>query len=251
MTMHEIFRDRPSHEDRVTVEAERLLIEQAQSGAHYAPAAQWDLIRQYRGLLYATAGKVRARIPGMTPEQVDDLESDLVLAALDAIQDFDLEKHIRLSHTLPTVLNRVATSRTDALSIPRQMLDRWSKILRLADGDLAKAAEDAPKSGMASETFRAIHHALDYDDEEWAEVPYSPADKAAPDELTHALVHRALDTLKPSQREVVELAYGFRGDPKSDAEVAEIVGAPSRKTVETRRTSALAKMRAELNGAEQ
>lgn len=247
--MEDVFRTKPSKE-RVSVEDERKLIEQAQSGAHYAPSAQWDLVRQYRGLLQATSYKIRARAPGMSPEQIEDLESDLVLVTLDAIRDFNLETHIRLAQTLTSDLAMFAGKMQTALNVPRQTLILWFKILRTHDGDLARAAEGAATMGMKPETFRTIHHALDYDEQEWAEVPYSAMDRGVPDELTHLLAHRALDALKPSQREVVELAYGFRGDPKSDAEVAEIVGAPSRKTVETRRTSALMKMRAELDGAE-
>lgn len=248
MTMEEIFRTKPS-KDRVSVEAERQLIEQAQSTAHYAAAAQWDLVRQYRGLLQATSYKIRARAPGMPPEQIEDLESDLVLVTLDAIRDFNLETHIRLSHTLVTLLNREAANRTEALKIPSNTLARWAKILRQADGDHQRAALAAPKMDMSTDTFRAIHHALDHVEGEWSELPYRADARPAPDEQTHALAHQALGMLTDERREVVELAYGFRGDPKPDSEVSEILGI-TRKAAELRRTRSIAQLRTALGEAD-
>ena len=220
---------------------ERELIIRAQDGDG---DASWALLVQYRGILQKTANNVRARVRGMTPEQVEDLQADLVLAAIEAIKAFDLAKYVRLAQVLPMSLREVATEMATSLTVPSGTLERWFRIWRAADQDFGAGAELAPSMGMSADTFRGIQHALSHADSEWAMVPWSGG-RSAPDAETHRLAHFALDQLRPAEREVIELVYGFRGEPKSDGEVADILVSP-RVTVSKRRERALEKMRAVL-----
>lgn len=220
---------------------ERELIIRGQAGDG---DASWALLVQYRGILQKTANNVRARVRGMTPEQVEDLQADLVLAAIEAIKAFDLDKYVRLAQVLPMSLREVATEMATSLTVPSGTLERWFRIWRAADQDFGAGAELAPSMGMSADTFRGIQHALSHADSEWVMVPWSGG-RSAPDAETHRLAHFALDQLRPAEREVIELVYGFRGEPKSDGEVADILISP-RVTVSKRRERALEKMRAVL-----
>jgi DNA-directed RNA polymerase sigma subunit (sigma70/sigma32) len=80
---------------------------------------------------------------------------------------------------------------------------------------------------------------------EWSHLAYNPYRQQAPDARTSMLAQLALAVLTPSEREVIELSFGFRGDPKTDAEVAIIRGS-TKRTVKEQRVKALAKMRAAL-----
>lgn len=235
-----LFNSRPAKDaPHLPLAEETALITAAQAGDR---DAQLALLWQYRGLLQWNASRVRTRIRGMSKEQVEDLEGDLVVTALAAIQDLDLTKHFRLAATLKNALSRLAAHRTAALEIPRTVLARWSKILGHADGDVQKAAEIAPEWGMTSDTFRAVHAALDFTDQDWSAEPYTAARGPVVDTTTYGLAHSALESLKPEDRQILELAYGFSGDPKSDGEVADILGLPMR-TVQTRRVRALGRLR--------
>jgi hypothetical protein len=221
---------------------ERRLIEAGQAGDG---DAVWALLVQYRGILQKTANSVRAAVRGMTPEQVEDLQADLVLAAVEVVKDFDLEKFMRLAQVLPKVLQSVATEMTTSLKVPSGTLARWFKVWRAAEQDFAKGAELAPAMGMTADTFRAIQHALYHIDSEWVTVPWAAGPPTA-DSETYQLAHFALSHLNPQEREVIELVYGFRGEPKSDGEVADIIVAP-RVTVSKRRERGLEKMRTALS----
>jgi RNA polymerase sigma factor (sigma-70 family) len=220
---------------------ERALIVAAQAGDG---EAVWALLVQYRGILQKTANSARASVRGMTAEQVEDLQADLVLAAVEAVKSFDLEKYTRLSQVLPSILRGVATEMATALAVPSGTLDRWFKVWRAADQDYVRAAELAPTMGMTANTFRAIQHALAHAGSEWVSVPYS-AGVPTPDDETYRLAHHALSVLSPAERDVIELAYGFRGEAKSDEEVAGVLE-QDRGAVKKRRQRSLEKMRAEL-----
>lgn len=238
--MRDIFDSKPGTTS-LPLEDERNLIEYAQeAGSAYAQSAQWDLLRQYRGLLQKTVNDVRKRVRGMRPEQVEDLEADLLVVALEAIKAFDLSQNIRLVQVLPAILSRKATEVATALVVPNGTLALWFKIWRSADQDHDVAAKLAPAMGMASGTYVAIKHAMAYSDTDW-DQPYT-AGRPVADVVTYELAHKGLDMLRPHEREVIELAYGFRGDPKADSEVADIVESP-RNTVKFQRTRALEKMR--------
>jgi DNA-directed RNA polymerase specialized sigma subunit len=237
--MHDIFNTKPGSES-LPLEQEWYLIAQAQAGVPYSAAAQWDLLRQYRGLLQKTANDVRRRVRGMKPEQIEDLQSDLLLAALDAIQAFDFAQNVRLVQTLPAVLSRAAAEVTTALTIPNGTLALWFKVWRAGEQDHDRAAQLAPSMGMASDTYVAIKQAMHYAETDW-DQPYT-AGRPVADTVTYELAHKGLDLLRPHEREVIELAYGFRGLPKADSEVADIVEVP-RNTVKFQRTRALDKMR--------
>ncbi|QOP66361.1 DNA binding protein [Microbacterium phage Albright] len=206
--------------------------------------AIWALLVQYRGILQKTANSVRAAVRGITREQIEDLQADLVLAAVEAIKAFDMDKFVRLAQVLPKKLQETATEMATSLKVPSGTLARWFKIWRAAEQDFAKGAEMAPAMGMTADTFRAIQHALYHVDSEWVTVPWS-AGVPVPDHETHELAQYALAALNPNEREVIELVYGFRGDPKSDGEVADIVMAP-RTTISKRRERGLEKMRIAL-----
>lgn len=237
LTVDELFKTRAG---RVSLDLaeEQALITQAQAGDG---DASWALLVQYRGLLQKTANNVRSRVRGMTPEQIEDLQADLVLAAVEAIKGFEAARFVRLSQVLPGKLRDVALEMTTTLAIPRGTLALWFKIWREADQDFAAAIELAPERGMTADTFRAIQHGLEHADSEWVTVPWA-AGTATPDAETHRLANYALSLLNPQEREVIELVYGFRGDPKSDGEVADIILSP-RVTVSKRRERAITKMR--------
>jgi len=238
--MDELFKIKAGSQS-LPLQEERDLIAAAQAGDG---DAVWALLVQYRGILQKTAYRVRGSVRSMTPTQVEDLEADLVLVAVETIKSFELEKHDRLVQVLPRVLKAAATEMTTALAIPGGTLERWFRIWRAADQDYDQAARMAPDMGMTANTFRAIQHALAHADSEWVTVPWS-AHVPAPDAETYKLAHYALTLLSPAERDVIELAYGFRGDPKSDAEVADVMETP-RVTTSKRRMRALAKMREAL-----
>ncbi|UGL61857.1 DNA binding protein [Microbacterium phage Franklin22] len=238
--MDELFKTKPGRES-LDITEERTLIVQAQEGDG---DAVWALLVQYRGLLQKTANNVRSRIRGMAPDKVEDLEADLVLAAVEAIKVFDLDRFTRLSQTLPGKLKDVALEMTTALAVPRGTLALWFKVWRQADQDHAVAARIAPEWGMSTDTFRMIQHALEHVDSEWVHVPYDAGVPTA-DEETHRIVHEALAVLTTSEREVIELFYGFRGQPKTDEEVATVLE-QDRGAVKKRRQRSLEKMRSHL-----
>lgn len=238
--MHDLFNTKPGRES-LDLAAERELIILAQAGSG---DAVWELLIQYRGLLQKTANNVRARIRAMAPDKVEDLQADLVLAAVEGIKSFDLDRFTRLSQTLPGKLKDTALEMTTALVVPRGTLALWFKVWRAADQDHAEAAKIAPGWGMSSDTFRMIQHALEHVDSEWVHVPYDSG-LPTPDEETHRIVHDALGILSTAEREVIELAYGFRGQPKTDQEVAHVRELGTR-TVKEQRQKALAKMRTHL-----
>ncbi|UVT31675.1 helix-turn-helix DNA binding domain protein [Microbacterium phage Kenzers] len=239
--MDELFKARVGRVS-LALEEERGLIALAQAGDG---DATWALLVQYRGILQKTANSVRAAVRGMTREQIEDLQADLVLEAVEAIKDFDLDRFVRLAQVLPRRLQAMATEMTTSLKVPSGTLARWFKIWRAAEQDFARGAELAPGMGMTADTFRAIQHALYHVDSEWVLVPWAAGNGPAPDEETYLLAHYALDALNPREREVIELVYGFRGEPKSDGEVADIIEAP-RVTVSKRHSRGLEKMRIAL-----
>ncbi|WIC89469.1 DNA binding protein [Microbacterium phage BAjuniper] len=220
------------------LEEEQDLLQRAKAGDG---DAVWALLVQYRGILQKTANSVRAAVRGLTPEQVEDLQSDLVLVAVEAVKDFDSGRFIRLAQVLPKVLQSKAAEMTTSLRVPAGTLARWFKIWRAAEHDFNKGAELAPAMGMTADTFRAIQYALYHVDSEWVTVPWN-AEVAAPDDETYRLAHYALTLLTPAEREVVELVYGFRGELKTDEEVG-LIRETSRAAVTQTRRRALEKMR--------
>lgn len=235
--MDELFKLKPGRES-LDITEERTLIAAAQAGDG---DSVWALLVQYRGLLQKTANNVRSRIRGMAPDKVEDLQADLVLAAVEGIKAFDLERFTRLSQTLPGRLKDVALEMTTALAVPRGTLALWFKVWRAGDQDFAAAERLAPGLGMSAETFRAIQHALEHVESEWVHVPYDAGVPTA-DEETYRLAHHALSLLTPAEREVIELVYGFRGQPKTDQEVADVL-VQDRGVVKKRRQRALDRMR--------
>ncbi|QUE26086.1 DNA binding protein [Microbacterium phage Stoor] len=238
--MDELFKTRVGRV-ALALEEERALLAAAQAGDS---DAVWALLVQYRGILQKVSNRVRAAVRGMTAEQVEDLQADLVLAAVEAVKSFDMARYVRLAQVLPQALQGVATEMATSLTVPSGTLGRWFKVWRAADQDFARGAELAPTMGMTPDTFRAIQHALAHADSEWVAVPWG-AGVPSPDDETHRLAHLALAALNPQEREVIELVYGFRGEPKSDGEVADIVEAP-RVTVSKRHSRGLEKMRVAL-----
>jgi len=219
---------------------ERRLIEAVQAGDG---ESSWPLLLQYRGLLQKTVWTVR-KSTRLTSEQQEDLEADLVLATIEAIKTFDLERFTRLSQVLPGRLRDIAMEVTAQLTIPRGTLALWFKIWRASEQDFDQGAKLAPTMGMAAGTFRAITQALTHAGSEWVNVPYTAGVPTA-DQETYSLAQAALATLSPAEREVIELVYGFRGDPKTDEETSLILDS-TKGTVKTQRKRALVKMRTAL-----
>lgn len=232
-----------SKDDTLPLAHERWLIEKAREGDE---TATWDLLYQYRGALQAAARRVRTSARGLTPEQIEDLESNLIVTAIEVIKEkFDPARYERLSFVLPKYLQETATQTISALTIPRSVLGRWFKILRLADNDMDQAARIAPDHGLSVNSFRAIANALRCSDSDWLAEHFDPF-KISPDVETQRLAYIALGVLSPTQRTVVEYAYGFRGDPSPDAEIGDILMMP-RRTAQTHRRNALIAMRAALH----
>lgn len=80
---------------------------------------------------------------------------------------------------------------------------------------------------------------------DWAHLPYSSERVPAPDLATANLARLALQALTATERDVVELLYGFRGSVKSEQEVAALKQR-ARQTIHTQHQAALAKMREAL-----
>lgn len=240
--MSAVLFDSPARHVSLPLQEERELIIMAQTGS---ADAQWELLLQYAGLLRQAAYDVQRRVGQMTQEQTEDLHSELILAALETIQTFDLNRYFRLSMVLPRVLKHVALETATALAIPRGTLNLWFKVWREAGQDFEAGAQLAPARGMSADTFRAISHALEFAGSEWVTVPHDGAHGPTADDETYRLAHLALDLLTPGERDVIELFFGFRGDPKSDQEVADILGTP-RVTASKRRERSIMKMRAGL-----
>lgn len=238
--MDELFNTRAGDKS-LPVAEETELIAKAQAGDG---DSSWALLVQYRGLLQKVANSVRKSVRGMTPEQVEDLYSDLVLAAVQTIQSFDQTRFIRLSQVMPGRLKDVAMEMTTSLTVPRGTLALWFKVWRAGEQDFDIAANLAPKMGMTSGTFRAISNALVSAGSEWVTVPYT-AGVPTPDAETYHLAQAALAVLTDAEHEVIELVYGFRGDPKSDAEVG-LIRDTSPRTIKEQRQRAVAKMRTAL-----
>lgn len=82
---------------------------------------------------------------------------------------------------------------------------------------------------------------------EWTTLEYREYRVPAPDWDTRQKADQALAVLTPNERAVIELAYGFRGHPKTDDEVAVVLGS-THGTVKKQRQRAMRKMRLELAG---
>lgn len=242
--MIELFTVSPKGSKPLALDDERELLAAAKRGDQ---DAQWQLLFQYRGALQSAIRMVDGAGHPLGEDAKEELRSDLVVEALSAIQDTDWSTTERLAQVLPRRLRAIATERVALIVVPRSTLSRWFRVLRAADGDQAKAELMAPSLEMSAQTFRSIAAALDNTDSEWALLPYN-AGQVVPDQLTLDLAHQALDFLTPAERDVIELCYGFRGDPKTDEEVSE-VRMLSRRTVKEQRTGALHKMRAGLTGS--
>lgn len=239
--LDELFTASAATETSLDLDYERALILSAQT---VDKQAAWTLVWQYRGLLQATFYRVTRAVKRMTAEQREDLQQDLLATTLEVIQNFDFSKHERLSHVLPGQLKNTALEVSTALAIPRGTLALWFKIWRAGGKDFDVAAALAPAHGMSSLTFRSITGALEFAGSEWVTLPFN-ADNVVPDTETYRLAHLAMEALTPAEHIVIEHAYGFRGDPKSDGEVADLLG-HARSTVSTLRTRGLDRMRRTL-----
>lgn len=231
----------PAGSTSLPLAEERALIASAKT----VGGSAWALLVQYRGLLQSVAFDIRKRARGLTAEQIEDLQQDLILTALEVIRDFDLATHIRLSQVLPAALRRKSLELTTALVIPAGTLARWFAVWREADQDHQLAADLAPKRGMTTETYLAIQHALEFADSEWTTLPYNGGSRPTADAETYRLAHLAMEILTPAERDVIEQAFGFRGDPKPDDEVALVLDS-TKGTVKSQRKRALTKMRLSL-----
>lgn len=228
------------------LDRERLLIVRYQINGYDADVN--ELLWQYRGILQKALYNVVRAVSRMTEEQKEELSQELLVTALEVIRDFDLEKNDRLAQVLPQALRQTASEVATALEVPRGTLALWFKIWRLADKDYTAAAKLAPSQGMSAETFRAIMAALEYSESEWVTAPFNPS-HPVPDSETYRLAHKAMEYLTRAELLVIEHAYGFRGDPKSDGDIADIIET-ARSTVSTLRTRGINRMKTALAGQE-
>lgn len=203
-----------------------------------------ELLWQYRGILQKALYNVVRAVSRMTEEQKEDLSQELLATAIQTINEFDLDQYERLSQVLPSRLRQTASEVATALEVPRGTLALWFKIWRAGNKDFSLATELAPTMGMSQDTFRSITAALEYSEAEWVTAPYSEY-TPTPDLVTYQLARKALDVLTPAELVVIEHAYGFRGDPKSDGDIANVLEMP-RPSVSTTRTRGLVRMRKTL-----
>lgn len=225
-----------------------------------ALAALWDA---YQPVLNARAAKYRDHLEDA------DLQQEMWATFLEVIDTHDAEASPRLagriSQMLCNALDAAASAASTTWAIPTRTLQRFHGILRRGEGDIEAGAKLAPQYQMPAETFLWIAHLLRateslhpaaHNDEGEREhthgtlVGTEDRDVYA-DADDHILAQAALAALSDHQREIVEMAYGFRPveidgvtiDPVVPDRLIGVALGKSRLHVLRQRNAALATMR--------
>lgn len=252
-------------EARLTVEEEREALALAQAGDENA---KLRVILAYAAALRSGVTQYARAVAGSpTRVEPEDARQEVVLGLLEAIENFDPERHERLaaivSGYIAKAITRLAPT-ASGFSIPARTLTRFFGILRKANGDAAEGERLAPDNAMTAETFRAVLDAVrnvsaleavqDDGRGEFTgngqEVQFRPISGDSADDVEdRVLVEAAFSSVDGLEEEVVRLAYGFADfDPLGDEEVGERLGFSRAKSQRTR-SSALGKMRVALGVA--
>jgi DNA-directed RNA polymerase specialized sigma subunit len=240
----------------LTPQEEAALIIPAQAGDN---AAMARLLLAYGGILVKSTARIRAN--------QEDARQAAMLAAVQAIRDFDTTRYARLAQTLKyAVLGALEELTADerGIRIPRMTMQRYLKAMSMANHDPNEAANLAQSVDLARERFWAVHDIVANRFENvdrlagqsggteagdgWVyreprSLVTEPSQYAAEDRLIAEL---ALSAIDDDEDTVVRYVYGFtEGDPVPAEEVAHRLGVQT-PVVHRRRASALGKMRAKL-----
>lgn len=239
-----------------TAAEERDAIQAAQAGD---PAAVETLVRAQ---VRYVAGEAR-KMASATVSEEDLLQVGLS-ALVQAVRTFDLSREgVRLIvHAKPRIreaMNEERAGATTAMAIPGRTLRRFEQARR-ATSTMDAAADFAEGQGMDRKTFFAVADALNgavhldapVSDESGAsrerEVlvgdALQPVPQPEPTAVNRADVARIFDVagLDARSERVVRLAFGFAGEPLSDADIAKATGL-SRQSVGRIRNEAMAVLR--------
>jgi DNA-directed RNA polymerase specialized sigma subunit len=128
---------------------------------HSVPTAAAQAAKERLLAAYSPAINRAAKVKG---SDWDDLEAELILAFLRAIDEYDFQSNNRLSREIRFRLmaaTREYQARQEAFTIPSQTRALFYSILyRHAGGSWSKALEILPQFEMTRETFVAIAEAL-------------------------------------------------------------------------------------------
>lgn len=243
-----------------SVEAELEAIAAAKNGDNDATD---KLLRAYAPVLRSAVGQYLNESAGAAYD-ADEVRSTALLGFVQAIKDFDAEKHARLSAIVRKTVIRTLSNEfmtTSSFSIPARTLQRFYGILRAAEGNVFEATALAPKFDMSKETFLAVLSAVrnvdsldgaPADDEGHADAIESARplwDGTATDAEDAVLVATAFRAVDDLEEDVCRMSYGFTDyEPLPDAEIGHKLGLSRQKTQRTR-SSALGKMRSALGVA--
>lgn len=198
---------------------------------------------------------------------IEDLRSAAVEGFFDALREFDPTHHRRVSAHLELAVRRRVIEARDAymvIEVPHTMRVRFTQALEAADGNVTRGRELAVTFGLDPDTYDAIARAyvvgrarsLANDPESdvvtgTARVRTNEERMAmigAPDlqreeDLVDAA--RALSSLDPRERLIVETLYGIGCEPHSVREAAAALGIP-RTTIQRVVEKSIAHMRITL-----
>lgn len=177
-----------------------------------------------------------------------DLRQLALLSLLVAVDRYDpADQYAELPRLISTLLDAcwTAVAGDQAVPVEGRTMRRFRAAVRRANGNQYRAEEIAVRYGIPRDTFRVI--AANSRPAPLAEVDRT-IDLFQTD--TGDLARRALASLPPRDRRIVEYRFGFvDGHPHSDDETAEALRS-SRATVQRRVRAALITMRAALALAE-
>lgn len=190
----------------------------------------------------------------------DEVKGAILLGFVQALTDFDPDRHRRLAAVLPHNVRRQVSevaSDTGSFTIPERTYQRWVSITRQAGGSTARGMVLAPELGMPTSTYLDVLGALRATQSvedvltEYAR-PLHPIRCETPiaetDSKLVALVFSEKTGLTHKETEVLRHSYGWYsadGTPKTDDHVGHDLEL-SRPTVQRHRVKALDKGRRRL-----
>lgn len=214
--------------------------------------AKAELMRQVRPLVRNAVGvvvKTGSKLPR------EDLYQEGYIAVLEALDGYDPAKGSFATYIFRPVRGAVASAAGEFYSgftLPETAITRYRQAMAATSTEAEARQYAADNKMMTVDTFDSVHAAitgvwlmgslqtendgLDVADST-VNFPVSLVNRQA---VKDALAH-----LTPGEREVTMSAYGFYGEPMSDAEVATELGS-TRPTVQRVRNRALANLAAIL-----
>lgn len=179
----------------------------------------------------------------------EDLYQEGFIALLEALPGYDPSKGKFTTYIYSKVRGHVVDTAGEhyhGLSVPRKAVDRYRHAI--AQTETLADAREAAAGVLAGETFDAVHAAVMgvshfsrlQDDADSFDTP----DQSTPfpvSVVNRQAVHAELAKLPDRERDVLEMAYGFRGEPMSDGAIADAYCLP-RQNVQRIRTRAMARL---------